>query len=39
MIATFLDVGEGEGLTQPIPDAREAEGLNDACGLDAPVPG
>lgn len=30
VIATFLDVGEDEKLTQPIPDAREAEELNDA---------
>ena len=39
VIATFLDVGEGQALTQPIPDADEAEALNDACGQDAPVPG
>ena len=38
VIATFLDVGEGEALTQPLPDAGEAEDLNEACGLEAPVP-
>lgn len=38
VIATFLDVAEAEGLTQPIRDAHEAEEFNDSCGLDAPVP-
>lgn len=39
VIATFLDAGEGEALTQPIQDADEAQALNDACGQQAPVPG
>lgn len=39
VIATFLDIGEGEALTQPIEDAEEAEALNEACEQDAPVPG
>ena len=39
VIATFLGVGEGEPLTQPVQDAEEAHALNEACDQQAPVPG